>query len=239
MEGPDDIEELIRNENAGECVDDQVEMAYWFYDNDVTEPDDREKRTAEIIDALENDLEHAPETVLGNLVDINVVERVPVRGSGTYIRNHRTGTNYYSPNDQEFVASITEEITRLLLDIRDQERKSEPAVADGGEDNDSVAIREVAADAIGATPDNLVQELTGTIQFINDVPELEAEDQLQLDDPVVRMNNFDVAAKAVVDHERIEQRREYEPMGWRNVANRYTLTQKAKAIEDNHSVSDF
>ncbi|GGM52790.1 hypothetical protein GCM10009006_37410 [Haloarcula argentinensis] len=60
-----------------------------------------------------------------------------------------------------------------------------------------------------------------------------------MDDPVERMNNFDSAAKAIIDHNGVERDRDYEPMGWRNVANRYTLTQKAVAVEDNHSVSDF
>lgn len=239
MSDPNDIEELIRTENLGECIQDQITMGYWFYDNDVTEPADREKRTAEVIEALEGNLNHATETVLGNLVDIDAVERVPVRGSDTYIRNHRTETNYYSPNDEGFVPSITEEITRFLLDIRDQERAAQPVVADGGSDKETPSIREIAADAIDTNPDELVKALTGTLQFIDDVPELESDGDVQLDDPIERMNNYDVAVSAVVDHDGIEQTREYEPMGWRNVANRYRLTQMATAIENNHSVSDF
>lgn len=239
MDDPNDIEELIRNEDAGECVDDQVTMAYWFYDNEVTAPDDRVKRTAEIIDALEDELDHAPETVIGNLVDIDVLERVPTRGSDTYIRNHRTETNFYSPDDSEFVNSVTEEITRFLLDVRDQEREARPALADGGSDEEPPTIREVATNALDVPADELVETLTGTLQFIDNVPELGSDKEIQLDDPVERMNNFDVAAKAVEDHDQVERQREYEPMGWRNVANRYTLTQMAKRIEENHSVSEF
>lgn len=59
MSDPNDIEELIRTENSGECTQDQITMAYWFYDNEVTEPADRKKRTAEVIEALEDDLDHA------------------------------------------------------------------------------------------------------------------------------------------------------------------------------------
>lgn len=195
--------------------------------------------TAEVIDALEDSLNHATETVLGNLVDIDVVERVPVRGSGTYIRNHRTETNYYSSSDDGFVSSITEEITRFLLDVRDQERTAQPAVADGGSEEESPSIREVAADALDVRPDELVEELTGTLDFIDDVPELEEDEQIQLDDPVERMNNYDTAVSSVINHDDVGRGREYEPMGWRNVANRYTLTQMATAIENNHSVSDF
>jgi len=237
MTDPDDIEDLVREEDTGDCVEDQVTMAYWFYDNDVTEPDDREKRTAEVIDALDDQMEHEPETVIGNLVGIDVLERASTRGSGTYIRNHRTEENFYTPNEDGYLAQLKEEITRLLVDIREKERTSNN---EGDEDNGkTTTLRAVAADAIDVTPDNLVYALTGTIEFISEVPDLGADEEIELDNPVERMNNFDSAAKAIIDHTGIERGRDYEPMGWRNVANRYTLTRRAAAIEDNHSVSDF
>ena len=238
MTDPDDIEDLILKEDTGDCVDDQVTMAYWFYNNDVTEPNEREKRTAEITDALVDQIEHEPETVIGNLVSIDVLERVPTPGSGTYIRNHRTEKNFYTPDEDGYLARLKEEIARLLLDIREEERTRNDEESD--EDSRTTAtLRTVAADAIDVTPDNLVYGLTGTIEFISEVPELDAEEEIELDNPVERMNKFDSAAKAIVDHSEVERGREYEPMGWRNVANRYTLTRRAVAIEDNHSMSDF
>ncbi|MFB6073288.1 MAG: hypothetical protein ABEJ88_10010 [Halobacterium sp.] len=239
MSDPDNIEELIRNENSGDCVEDQVAMAYWFYDNDVTAQEERVNPTAEIIAGLEEDLSHAPETVIGNLVDIEVLQRVPVSGSGTYIRNHRTETNFYTPSEDGFVASITEEITRLLLDVREQERAAQAAVADGGPNEENPTLREVAAEAVDVSPDELVEALTGTVHFIDELPRSDVEEEVQLNDAVKRMNLYDSAVKAIEDNDGVEKRREYGPMGWRNVANRYTLTQTATAIENNHSVTDF
>ncbi|MCU4971130.1 hypothetical protein OB955_00055 [Halobacteria archaeon AArc-m2/3/4] len=239
MNEPDNIEELVREEDAGSCVEDQVTMAYWFYNNDVTAPKDREKRTAEIIEALAEQLDHEPETVIGNLVSIEVVERVPTSGSGTYIRNHRTEDNFYTPNEDGFLEQLKEEITRLLLDILEQEQAQKPTAADGGSGEDVPTIRTIAAEAVGVIPDNLVYALTGTLEFVTEVPELVDDEEIELEDPVERMNNFDSAVKAIIAHDEIERGRNYEPMGWRNVANRYTLTQRAAAIEDNHSVSDF
>lgn len=239
MTDPDDIEDLVREEDAGDCVEDQVTMAYWFYDNDVTEPNDREKRTAEVIDALDDQMEHEPETVIGNLVGIDVLDRVPTRGSGTYIRNHRTEDNFYTPNEDGYLAQLKEEITRLLLDIREEERTSNHDNKNDEDNSKTTSLRAIAADAIDVTPDNLVYALTGTIEFISEVPELEADEEIELDDPVERMNNFDSAAKAIIESNEVEPGRNYESMGWRNVANRYTLTRRAVAIEENHSVTEF
>lgn len=239
MTDPDNIEELIRNEDAGSCVEDQVTMAYWFYNNDITAPKDREKRTAEIIEALADQLDHEPETVIGNLVGIDVLERVPTPGSGTYIRNHRTEDNFYTPDEDGYLKQLKEEITRFLLDIRDQEQTQKPTAADGGSAENVPSIRVVAADAIDVSPDKVVYALTGTLEFITEIPEPEDDEEIELDDPVKRMNNFDSAVKAIIAHDEIDCGRNYEPMGWRNVANRYTLTQRAAAIEDNYSMSDF
>ena len=234
----DNIEELIRKEDAGNCVGDQITTAYWFYNNDVTAPKNREKRTAEIIEALAEKLNHEPETVIGNLVSIDVLERVSTAGSRTYIRNHRTEDNFYTPNEEGYLEQLNEEITRFLLDILEQVRAQKPTAADGGSEESVPTIREVAADAIDVTPDELVYALTGTLEFIAEVPEPEDDEEIKLEDPVKRMNNFDSAVKAVMAHNEVERGRDYEPMGWRNVANRYTLTQRATAIEDNHLVSD-
>lgn len=239
MINPDNIKELIHEEGAGNCVDDQVTMAYWFYNNDVTSSKDHEKRTAEIIEALAKELEHEPETVIGNLVSIEVLERVPTSGSGTYIRNHRTENNFYTPDEDGFLDELKKEITHLLLDIQEQERTQKSTVADSSSNKGVPTIREVAAEAIDVTPDDLVYALTGTLKFITEIPDLKDDEEIDLDDPVERMNNFDSVVNAIVSHDEVERGRNYEPMGWRNVANRYTLTQRAAAIEDNHSVTDF
>lgn len=233
----DDIEEWIRNEDAGECLDDQVQTGYWFWDNDVTEPEDRWKRTTQVEDALEEDLEHGIRRVLQHLVDIEVLELKP-GGENRYIRNHREEDNYWSPDQEGCVDAVIEEITRFLLDIRDQEQSLQPTVADGGSEEDPT-LREVAADALDVTPDELVWELTGTIEFIDEVPEADSEDQLALDDPVERMNRYDKAVGAVMDHEEVERSRDYGAMGFRNQPNRYTLSGRAAIIEENASLSDF
>lgn len=238
MDNPNDIEEWIRYENSGDCVDDQVQMAYWFWENEVIEPEDRWKRTTEVGEALEDTLNHGPRTVIENLNEIGVLELNP-GGETKYIRKHRTEDNYWTPEEDGFVDAITDEITRFLLDMRDQERVRHGALADGGSNDDSRSIREIAAEALEVAPDEVVSELTGTLEFIEEVPEPAKEGQLILDDPVERMNRYDTASSAVIDHEDVERGRNYEPMGFRNQSNRYTISETAVAVERNKSLSDF
>lgn len=231
------IEEWIREEDRGKCVADQVVMARWFCENRVVQSKDREKRTREIKDALEGTLNTGVDTVVGHLEEAGIIEETGTQSGTTYIRNHRAEKNIYTPNSDSFLPLVREEITRLLLDIRDQEARVTIAAADGGKGE--ATIREVAAEAVDAEPSNLEIALTGKPITVEEVPELDEDRSLEIRDPVARMENFDVAVNAIEASEDVEKGREYEPMGWRNVANRYSLSEEAERRWKNRSLSDF
>ncbi|WP_233547917.1 hypothetical protein, partial [Haloferax sp. Atlit-10N] len=70
-----------------------------------------------------------------------------------------------------------------------------------------------------------------------EVEESEVENSLTgPTDPVERMNRYDSVAKTVKDNEEVSRNRNYDEMGWRNSALRWTLSERAAHTEANHSL---
>lgn len=223
----DDLDAWIRTENAGtESVEDQVRMARWFVDHRISRLHDRVARTSQVEEHLEDQLTYTARTCLDNLEAIDVLDQLDPPGTGRYIRHHRSETNFYDPSSREFVPFLEEDLSRLLTDLAEQSRT--PQLADGGdtdegdEDGDDGAemppatIRAVAADAL-------------------DVPEEDVEEALAVpEDPMERMNLYDVVVKAIKTSEEVSRGREYDEMGWRNMALRWTLSKRATYMTDHH-----
>ena len=228
----DDLDVWIRTENATtESVEDQVTVARWFVDRQITRLHDRVARTSQVADHLEGQLRYQPRTSLDNLADIGVLDQLDPPGSGRYIRHHRSETNFYDPSAREFVPFLQEDLARLLADLATSRRT--PQLADGGnqdelreDDSDngeqgvagvpSVTIRTVAADTLA-------------------VPEDAVEDALtEPEDPFDRMNRYDAVVTAIKASDEVSRGREYDEMGWRNMALRWTLSKRATHMTDHH-----
>ncbi|MFC6975098.1 hypothetical protein ACFQL1_11190 [Halomicroarcula sp. GCM10025709] len=216
----DTIEGWIRDENEGhDSVEDQVDAAYWFWDRNITIPKDRVARTSQVDEHIAHRLDHQIRTSLDNLEDIGVLAQLDPPGSGQYIRHHRTETNFYDPSTRDFVPLLEEDMSRFLDDLANR-TEQELQIADGGEDGDDIpeTLRDVAAEALDVDAQNVEKTLTNP------------------SDPVVRMNRYDSVVNAIKENERVSRNRNYDEMGWRNSALRWSLSERAAHIEANHSL---
>ena len=231
------IEEWIDGENGHQdSVEDQHATADWFYRNDVTEPDDEDRRTAEVRDELGDRLEHDVARVLKNLANIDVLVKYEP-ASRQFIRNERTNEAFFSPSEEGFPSSLYEEMSRLVYDIHLREglnnrgpypgqlgTPSIASVTDGGtvpeapSEESHSDLRQFAANELGVDP-----------------PEVEAA-LVEPDDIVDQMNQFDALVKAIKASDDVERGLEYDQVGWRNQANRWALSKTAKRMEDNESL---
>jgi hypothetical protein len=218
----DDLEDWIRTENGNhDSLDDQVSVARWFWDRNLTVVDDRVVRTSQVEEDVEHRLDHQVRTSLDNLEKIGVLVQFDPPGSGSYIRHHRTETNFYDPSARKFVPLLEEELSRFLDDLASRPDQT-PQVADGGSEEDdelSSTLRGVAANALGVARQGVESELTD--------PE----------DPIERMNRFDTVVKAIKNSEEVSRRRNYDEMGWRNSALRWCLSERAARMEGNQSLT--
>lgn len=230
------IEDWIREENGHQdsCVD-QILVAYWLFRNDVTVVDDEERRTAQLRDGLEERLDHKVERALENLAEIGVVEKFepPTR---VFIRNERIGDAFFSPGHEDFPPSLFEEISRLVYDIHLKEGQAEDGsyprqlrppdiepVADGGDgskvnSDPDRSLRNFVADELGAPPKNVEEAL------------------VDFDDPVPCMEQFAELVEAIKESDEVSRGVEYDRVGWQNRANRWSLSETAKRIEENESL---
>lgn len=199
-------------------------IAKWFVENEVAEHLDRQKRTSEVEDVLDEQTECEVSTCLKNLTRIDILTEVG-SGGGSYIMHHRTGTPFWSgPGGKKFRALLQEEIERLLGDLEPAE-KSAPAVSDGG----SLTKREVIA-----------TRLTERGSIDVDPSPSQVEEAIQAPaDPVTRMERLDIAVEAVEESDHVDKGANYEPMGWRNPANKYTLTRHWYETSVNASLDNF
>jgi len=217
MTEDDDIEDRIRSENGNQpSCEDQVYTAYWFLENEITAPEETVVRTNTVYDQIGHRLDHGVRTVLDNLEDINILERRAPPGGGSYIRHHRTGRNFFDPRAREWVPLLDEEVSRFIDDMNAQDTSAQ-AIADGGEDETEdespITLRSVAAEAL-------------------DVEQHEVEEELTEPEDVERMNNYDLVVGAIERNEEVSRNGNYDAMGWRNMAIRWTLSAAAVALEN-------
>ena len=221
MTTPDDLEDWIRSENERDhSVADQVAVAKWFWKRDITTLQDRVARTSQVSDGTEHRLDHQVRTCLDNLEEIEVLVQFDPPGSGRYIRHHRSGENFYDPSTREFVPLLEEDLSRFLDDLSS---RTEPSLqrTDGGNDEAEVpseTLRSVARDALDVDEEDVESALTSP------------------DDPIECMNRYDSVVKAVKDSDDVSRNRDYDEMGWRNSALRWTLSERAAHLQANQSL---
>ena len=219
---PTTIEEWIRSEHTHQpSCEDQILAAYWFFDQGITATSEKNARTSTVEEQIEHRLDHQVRGILDNLEELGVLGQVPRPGSGRYIRNHRTEQNFYDPASREFVPLLDEEISRFIEDMQNQDQEQLLPTPDGGdseEEEPSKTLRTVAASALDINPPTVEDELTGTA------------------DPVERMNRYDPVLSAVKRNDDVSRNGDYDEMGWRNMALRWTLTERAVRIEENESI---
>lgn len=229
------IDEWIREENGHQDSQaDQVITAYWFYRNDISVVDDRNRRTSAAEEVLGERLDHEVDTVLNNLADIGVLEKFEPP-TETFIRNERTNEAFFSPADEDFPPSLYEEISRLVFDLHLREGQ-----ADGGEFPGP--LQPPTTDPVGdggQLPSNNDggPSLRRFIAEELEVPSSEVEQALVEDDDHVEcMEQFDRLVEAIRESDDVERGVDYDQVGWRNRANRWSLSETAKHIEDNESL---
>lgn len=225
----DDVEMWIRSENGHQdSVDDQIYAFNWFLNRKITVIHERRERTSTVEDALEERCDYQVRRVLDNLEEIEVLVQFDPPGSGRYIRSHRTEENFFNIRAREFVPLFKEELSRLLEDLRTQEAQHVPQVADGGvededpgeeKDDDTLdTLRTVIADALEVSQQDVEEALT------------------QPTDVIDQMNRYDAAVKAIKASDGVSRRLEYDEMGWRNSALRWSLSERAARIGLNESL---
>jgi hypothetical protein len=221
MATPDDLEDWIRTENEeDDSVADQVTVAKWFWKRDITTLQDRVARTSQVSEGTEHRLDHQARTCLDNLEEIGILVQFDPPGSGRYIRHHRSGENFYDPSTREFVPLLEEDLSRFLDDLAS---RSEPPLqrADGGDDEAEVpsqTLRIVARDALNVDEEDVRSALTSP------------------DDPIERMNRYDSVVNAIKDSDDVSRNRDYDEMGWRNSALRWSLSERAAHLQANQSL---
>ncbi|SFC67080.1 hypothetical protein SAMN05444422_1144 [Halobiforma haloterrestris] len=244
----DRLEQYIRDEKGHlDSCESMVELANWLYANEYFETNDREIPTSDLKEILGDRLEYGVNTLLDHLEGINVVDEVS-QGGGRFILHERTGRAFFDPNNREMLPLLEEEISRFLEDLHEQESQapeSEDAgddktqsIADGGEIEDADSDETDETDAGGEKePDDVPTTLREVAAAALDV-EVPLEDALtNPTDHIERIIRFDDVVTAVIESDEVGRGRAYEPMGWRNAANKWVLTMTAKARKENESLS--
>lgn len=220
---PTTLEEWIRREHSHQpSCEDQIFAGYWFLEQGVTDIAEEYARTSTVEDSIGHQLDHSVRDVLDNLEEIGVLRQRSPPGNGVYIRNHRTEENFFDPTNQDFIDLLTEEISRFIRDMQAQEQEEPLPTPDGGESDDeesSETLRTVAADALDIELCRVEEALTNP------------------DDPVDRMNRYDTVLDAVKRSDAVSRNGNYDGMGWRNMALRWTLSKRAVRLEKNESLT--
>lgn len=224
-----------------------IALANWLYTNEYFETNDRNVPTSDLKETPGNRLEYGVDTVLDHLEEINVVDEVS-RVGGQFILHERTGQAFFDPDNREMLPLLDEEISRFLEDLHQQESqalesedigKDEPqSVADGGESEDADQD-----DTNGTEADNGVDSADVPTTF-RAVAAASLDVKIPLEDALTdptdhieRIVRFDDVVTAIIESDDVSRGRAYEPMGWRNAANKWVLTMTAKARKENESLS--
>lgn len=220
------LEQWIRGEHSDQpSCDDQVITAYWFVDNDITEISEKKERTSFVKEQLEHRLHHKVSRVLSNLEEIDVLVLIEPAGSGGCILHERTEERFFEPAKKEYVPYLDEEVSRFIEDMHTQEQESEdeqplPATDGGAEDSEEPkpTLRSVAASELEVVPSAVEEVLT------------QRQDQFE------RMDDFDGVIASIKASEEVARGGEYDQMGWRNFANKWTLSRQAARMEQNEAL---
>ncbi|RJT07164.1 hypothetical protein [Halococcus sp. IIIV-5B] len=220
---PTTLEEWIHREHRHQpSCEDQIFAGYWFFEQGVTDVAEEYARTSAVEDSIGHQLDHTVRDVLDNLEEIGVLRQRSPPGNGIYIRNHRTEENFFDPTNQDFIDLLTEEISRFIRDMQTQEQEEPLPTPDGDESDDeesSGTLRTIAADALDIEPSIVEEALTNP------------------DDPVDRMNRYDTVLDAVKRSDTVSRNGDYDGMGWRNMALRWTLSKRGVRLEKNESLT--
>lgn len=229
------IDEWIREENGHQASRaDQLITAYWFYRNDITAVKDRHRRTSAVEEDLGERLDHEVATVLQNLADIGVLDKVEP-STDTFILKERTNEGFFSPDDEEFPPALYEEISRLVYDLHLREGRA----GDGGFPG---PLQPPTTDPVGdggqiPSDDEEGPSLRQFVAEWLDIPPVDVEEALiEDDDPVTSMELFDGLVEAIKASDVVERGVDYDQMGWRNRANQWSLSETATHIEENESL---
>jgi len=215
--------EYIREENSSrtQCVEDQIPCAIWFYENDVLDRSDRSKSTSDVREAIGDQFDHQTATVLGKLSEISILEETRA-GGNRFVANERVDEVFFDPSDPEIPRLIDEEIELFIdaLHARDRPLGIE-AAADGGEEEDGLvnALRLLAADVLDVPPEYVEEALR------------------EPDDPFDRMNQYSRLVTQIKESPNVEHRGEYDEMGWRRAALKYSLSDHAVHLVRNESLT--
>jgi hypothetical protein len=148
--------------------------------------------------------------------------KVPPPGSGGCIRHHRTNETFFSPSEEKYVPYLNEEVSRFLDDMHSQVDPQPLAAADGGTDEPSRSgktLRSVALEALDKDISSVEDELT------------------EPGDPFERMLSYDDVIKAIKKSEEVSIEGDYDKMGWRNFATKWTLSRRATRMGRNQSLT--
>ncbi|WP_336001461.1 hypothetical protein [Halorientalis halophila] len=195
-------------------MDDQVWLANWTKMEELYVSEDSILRTTQIEEQVDEELEYNPITVIENLEDIGLLEKVEPTGARSFIKSERTQELFYTPENPDFLSLLAEEVDRLFEDL-DQEQKSMVTVPDGGDEDghgSKTTLRAVVAEALEVDEGNVEEAILGE------------------PDPVERLDRYETAVTAIIESDEVERGREYDVMGWRNSANRWGLSSRAEVI---------
>lgn len=235
------IEEWICEEHGHRpSVDDQVLVADWFYRNGITSADGETRRTSEIEDALAAHVDHQVGQILENLEALGILEKTEPT-TRRFILNERTGKSYWTPDHEDLPASLHTEMARLIYDLHLREGRDETptypdplqpptlqsTLADGGElpinPSASGDLRTFVASVLEVDPEYVEEALVEPMDLID------------------RMNQFAEIVEEIKQSEEAEELERglaYGRVGWLNQANKWSLSGRAKRIEDNASITE-
>lgn len=206
-----------RKEHA-RSVDDQIAIALAFHHAGIG-PDHQGIKHTEVLERFDVDIEHRSQTVLEDLVEIDILEKRTPPGPDILAISERTDeivsgrlTDEAEENLEALVAHIDDELQSGALDdtaadlVGSGTDDSRPSVASA--DGAGRTIRSILADEFGVDPERVIE-------------------YLRSGDPVDRLN---AAVEAVESAEEVSDSEDYGRILFVNQAYRYRLTERAMRL---------
>ncbi len=143
------LERWIRAHSApNDSVTDQLRVARWLLEHDVTAAADRTVTTGVVREGVTPEVD-APKHALEALTSSGTVNRIEPPGSGRFILHERTGSCFFDPTDPAVEIRLRAELGRFIAAMRQADM-----------DGDGV-IRAVAAATLSVSPSGVERALTG------------------------------------------------------------------------------